>query len=140
MFGINFPWYFQHGVDDPDDGKHQFCHIFYLNDSWNSSGRSLLAPLVDKIKYSALVRIKSNLLWPTETLHLNGFHVDYYHDSMTTGIFYLNSNDGYTEFEDGSQVESVENRFVEFNTNLSHRGTSSTYKEPRVLINFNYFK
>ena len=58
----------------------------------------------------------------------------------TTAIFYLNSNNGYTEFEDGTKVESVANRFVSFPSTLKHRGTSCTDENVRVVINFNYFK
>ena len=58
---------------------------------------------------------------------------------MKTGILYLNTNDGYTEFEDGKIVNSVANRFVEFPSNILHRGVSQTDTEWRSVINFNYF-
>ena len=58
----------------------------------------------------------------------------------TTSIFYVNTNNGYTEFEDGTKIESVANRMVTFPTNLKHRGTSCTDEKIRVVINFNYFK
>ena len=57
----------------------------------------------------------------------------------TTSIFYVNTNNGYTEFEDGTKVESVENRLVTFSLNMKHRGTSCTDEKTRVVINFNYF-
>ena len=58
---------------------------------------------------------------------------------MKVGIFYLNTNNGYTEFEDGSKVESVANRFVSFTGDLIHRGVSQTDTKARVVINLNYF-
>ena len=58
----------------------------------------------------------------------------------TTSIFYVNSNNGYTVFEDGTKVESVANRFVSFPANMKHKGTSCTDEKIRVVINFNYFK
>ena len=54
-------------------------------------------------------------------------------------IFYVNSNDGYTEFEDGTRIESVENRLVTFPANMLHTGTTCTNKPFRIVINFNYF-
>ena len=57
----------------------------------------------------------------------------------TTSIFYMNTNNGYTEFENGAKVESVENRMVVFPAEMKHRGTSCTDKKIRVVINFNYF-
>ena len=50
----------------------------------------------------------------------------------------MNTNNGYTEFEDGTVVKSIENRMVVFPANMKHRGTSCTNKKVRVIINFNY--
>ena len=54
-----------------------------------------------------------------------------------TSILYLNTNDGYTEFEDGTKIESIENRWVSFPEDTKHRGTSCTNERVRVVINFN---
>ena len=59
---------------------------------------------------------------------------------LTTSIFYVNTNNGYTKFEDGTKVESVANRMVIFPSNMKHIGTSCTDEKTRVVINFNYFK
>jgi hypothetical protein len=58
----------------------------------------------------------------------------------TTAILYINTNNGYTEFEDGTIVESVANRLVAFPANIRHRGVSQTDEETRILINFNYLR
>ena len=50
----------------------------------------------------------------------------------------MNTNNGYTEFEDGTKVESVANRFVSFPEKMKHRGTSCTDKKTRIVININY--
>ena len=52
----------------------------------------------------------------------------------------MNTNNGYTKFEDGTKIESVANRMVSFPTNTQHKGTSCTDQKTRVVINFNYFK
>jgi len=58
----------------------------------------------------------------------------------TTGIFYLNTNNGETIFENGERVKSVENTFVTFPSNLRHTGTTNTCNAAyRVVLNFNYF-
>jgi hypothetical protein len=56
----------------------------------------------------------------------------------TTAIYYANTCDGYTEFEDGTIVESVQNRFVAFPSRMKHTGTTCTNAKSRVVINFNY--
>ena len=55
-----------------------------------------------------------------------------------TAIYYVNTNNGYTYFEDGQKVESVENRLVIMPSNLPHAGATCTDELRRVVINFNY--
>ena len=52
----------------------------------------------------------------------------------------MNTNNGYTLFENGTKIESVANRMITFPTNMKHTGTSCTDENTRVVINFNYFK
>ena len=73
----------------------------------------------------------------------HGFHTDFPTDSdfkFTTGILYINDNDGYTIFENGEKVDSVRNRYVEFASDIRHSGSSCTNQKRRLVINFNYFK
>ena len=153
ILGDNFhqlPWYYNPMVDyadetnDPD--KFQFIHIFYaLSPIFISPFIERLNPLLDIIQPVAVYRIKANLLTKTSNIIENHFHIDINGLSdekikqWTTSIFYVNTNDGSTEFEDGTKVESVANRMVTFPANLRHRGTSCTDVERRVAINFNYF-
>ena len=57
----------------------------------------------------------------------------------TVSIFYVNTNDGFTVFEDGTKVESVANRMLTFPTNMKHSGTACTDQKYRIIINFNYY-
>ena len=75
------------------------------------------------------------------------FHSDLEHDfeedvasHWTTAILYINTNNGYTEFENGEKVESVANRVVMFPSNTKHRGITQTDEQTRILINFNFLK
>jgi len=147
MMGANFAWYFNKVIDDQNDlNKFQFTHTFYKNFNSQSQFLGRLDPLIIKMKIISLWRIKANLLTKTPYIVVNRFHVDVGYLSTekakqwTTSIFYINSNNGYTEFEDGTKVESIANRFVSFPANIEHRGTSCTDEKTRVLINFNYFK
>ena len=98
------------------------------------------------MKATSMWRIKANLRTRISKNIENEFHCDMGHISeekqkqWTTSIFYINTNNGYTEFEDGTKVESVANRMITFPTNLKHRGTSCTDEKLRVVINFNYFR
>ena len=131
-----FPWYY--GLVTTDSKIAQFVHTFYANDMPTSTYDNV-AFLREKLNMAALVRIKVNLNPKTETLqvHKDAFHIDY--PDITTAVFYLNTCDGYTLFEDGPKVNSVENRIVIFDSNMRHTGTSCTNESGRLVMNINYF-
>ena len=117
----------------------QLIHEFYANYKPITKEFDLLMPLIAKIKPYAIIRIKANLNPKSNQIIEHGFHVDHDCSNAKTSIFYLNSNDGYTLFEDGTKVESVENRFVTFDSGQRHSSTTCTNAEARIVINFNYF-
>ena len=139
-------WLYQPHIDYPNDlNKFQFVHGFYRQDAPISSHFANLTPIIRTINPLTLLRIKANLLTRTPEIVENIFHTDFIESEeklkqLTTSIFYINTNNGYTEFEDGTKVESVANRMVTFSSTLKHRGTSCTDEKIRVVINFNYFK
>ena len=55
-----------------------------------------------------------------------------------TAVYYINSCNGYTYFEDGYKVKSVANRIVIFPRDTQHSGTTSS-DSYRQVINFNYY-
>jgi hypothetical protein len=87
----------------------------------------------------SLVRIKANINPHTEKLieHNDAWHIDF--PNMTTSILYLNTNDGYTMFETGKKVNSLENRLVIFDSNIKHTGTTCTNQPGRIVLNVNFF-
>ena len=147
MMGEEFSWYYNDKIDYKEDtDKYQFTHTFYRFDASQSSFCEKLNLILEIIKPVSLYRIKANLLTRTPTIVENTFHVDLLYLSeekqkqWTTSILYVNTNNGYTKFEDGTKVESVANRLVTFPANMGHTGTSCTNEKTRVVINFNYFK
>ena len=129
-------------VNDDDGDKFQFVHVFYMNNSGEYPTLGFLNPLLNLIKPKELFRIKANILARTSEIEPNVFHTDIGGNMgvipYTTSIFYINSNNGYTEFEDGTKIESVANRLISFPEEMKHRGTSCTDEKIRVVINFNY--
>ena len=89
-----------------------------------------------------LLRIKANLLPRCEKTKRHSFHKDLYPHfdipNRLTAIYYVNTNNGWTEFENGDKVPSVENRILIFDSSLPHTGTRATNASSRVVINFNY--
>ena len=143
MFGQDFHWYYHDQIDYLDDEeKFQFVHAFYNDGSGPASEYfNLFDFLFHTVKAKELFNIKANLLTRTPEIAVGRFHTDrrsFQPGKNITSIMYMNTNNGYTEFEDGTKVESVANRFVSFPVGMKHRGTSCTDKKIRVVINFNY--
>ena len=145
MMDGGFAWHYNDGIDDERElNKFQFIHMFYYTPTPRSGYFEKLNPILNKINPVSLFRIKANLLTKTPTIVENEFHVDI--DKMpeerlkqwTNSILYMNTNNGYTKFEDGTKVESVANRMVTFPADTKHTGTSCTDERTRVVINFNY--
>ena len=149
MLGPDFSWYYNPFIDNyvkPNgaEGKDmfQFTHSFYrsnrpMSEFYDEWFDMLIFPTITG---NHLVRIKANLLTKTPEIIENEFHVDITPPKkpLTTAIFYVNTNNGYTKFEDGTKVESVENRLVTFPAKMKHMGTTCTDKNVRIVINFLY--
>jgi len=147
MMGNNFTWNYNTCIDyEGQQDKFQFNHVFYIFDRPTNKYFELLKPLLEIINPISLLRIKANLLTRTPNIVENEFHVDLGLLSeekvkqWTTSIFYINTNNGYTKFENGTKVESVANRLITFPANIKHKGTSCTNENTRVVINFNYYR
>jgi hypothetical protein len=143
-------WHFNESVvfAETDVDKFQFFHMFYKKFVPVSPFMKIIDPILNKINPISLWRVKANLLTRTPEIDESEFHVDMadLEDSperlkeWTTSIFYVNTNNGYTKFEDDTKVESVANRLATFPSTLKHHGSSCTDEKRRMVINFNYFK
>ena len=146
IMGASMVWSCNDDIDYKENDKFQFTHLFYHVPMPRSMYFEKFENMLQIINPISLWRIKANLLTRTPNIVENGFHIDMGDvteeklKQWTTSIFYMNTNNGYTKFEDGTIVESVANRMITFPANLKHTGTSCTDEKTRVVINFNYFK
>jgi hypothetical protein len=135
---LNFPWYFQDGVNRKNDGHKQMCHIFVRESEINSHFIEVLNPLIKKLNIKNLIRLKSNLLFKTNKIIEHGFHVDLKDKICKTAVYYINTNNGYTKFENKKIIKSEENKIVIFKSDLKHTGSTCTDNDIRLVININY--
>ena len=149
MLGGELTWHYFPAIMHRNEitDQFQFVHAFYMKgEPVYNAFLDQLTPILKLIDPMVIYRVLANLRPRTPTIVENEFHVDINDISeeklkqLTTSIFYINTNNGYTKFEDGTKVESVANRMVTFPSNLKHRGTSCTDENVRIVINFNYFK
>ena len=145
MLGSEFTRNYNDGIVGSDDppGTFQFTHTFFAAHGVTpdpdrvikSPWLSILDPVVRQLGGSGW-RIKANMGPRTTEIRRNKFHIDF--PNIKTAVYFINTNNGLTEFQNGDKVESVANRIVIFDSNTMHTGTTCTDEKVRVLINFNY--
>jgi hypothetical protein len=143
----SFPWTI-HNKSNPGDitcderFNLQFVHIFYHSPMTASKYVGILDPIFKKLPHQMLIKAKANITSCTDTVQVYGYHMDINENLAKiskTAIFYLNTNNGFTQFEDdGQQVPSIENSLVIFDSLDRHSGTSCTDYKYRAVINFNF--
>ena len=139
----NFQWKYINYVDYADDkDKFQFIHRIYEDKKLFSPFHEIFNPIWNKIRPKEIYRVKANLLIRTPEIVPNRFHIDIRENwreiPYTTSIFYVNTNNGYTEFEDGKLYKSEKNTILLFNGKLKHRAAIQTDTDKRININIDY--
>ena len=153
-----FPWYFspketagENYRDDFDSESDpgQFVHLVYEKNKINSPilYDSHFLSILDQLNCAILTRIRINF---SSFRFPKSFKAEIHQDIVdleeaiaaewTSSILYMNTNNGYTEFEGGQKVESVANRLVTFPSKIEHCGVSQTDEQTRILINFGYLR
>ena len=138
MMGGEFKWFYVEGRAFVDDGSFHMIHMFFQPEvGSNSEHLNMWNTFMNKVEAKKCERIKANLTFKTPTIEPRPFHIDV--SVGKTAVFYINTNNGYTEFKNGVKVHSVANRVCIFDSNLEHRGTThSEGGHQRVVVNFNY--
>jgi hypothetical protein len=146
MYGPNLPWFhneflvYEDEVVENNTWNWQLTHTFYKHNMPRSDKFQLLDPVLEKLNPSSIVKIKANLMPRTNNIIVHKLHTDIDMFKGKTSVYYINSNNGYTLFQDGTKVESVENRMVIFDSDIPHTGTSCTNARNRCVLNFNYYE
>ena len=115
--GQYFPWYFnnQKVLEDNHLDNYQFVNTF----KDGNTAMPLLDVFKEKLNVSNFLRAKLNCTTRTNKIFEFKSHRDLDVNCLVS-IFYINSNNGYTKFENGQKIESIENRLITFNNNLKH--------------------
>lgn len=144
IMGSEISWYYNYGTvsgnDEDNLNDFQFTNTLYGN-GIPMNYHEKVFPIYEKLEIRIPLRVKINLNTVTTKIIKRDFHIDQTNCNdlpWKTAIFYMNTNDGYTEFENGDKVKSVENRCVIFPGTKMHRGTTCTNAKRRVVININY--
>ena len=129
------------GRDNDNDGYfvHSFkdCHPQTFEDRYPESPHfPLIAKILDKIQYRNILRIRSSLYPRRDVQKPDPFHIDYNFPHRVC-IFYVNTNNGYTMFENGEKIPSVENQLATFDGSEKHCSVVQTDTPARYIVNIN---
>ncbi len=138
LMNYDFPWFYASFIANPNDknGFH-FFHLLYDNEKVNSDYYDIvLNPLLKKQKYKKLIRAKCNLYSLREQSIKSDYHIDnsFPHKVL---LYSVNTNNGYTLFENGQKIQSIENQLIIFDGSMRHCSVSQTDENIRVNININ---
>ena len=144
-----FPWTLLTKVNEnAEENDFQFAHKYIDNgEEVYATAIEALRPIFRELyhakymsKDTEVYRAKTNLFIKTDTGRGLGFHHDITNlgDNYKTIIYYVNSNNGGTRFEDNTFVGSVRNRALLFNGKIAHETVTQTDTNFRFNININY--
>ena len=144
ILGSKFEWCYNSSIANQKEGlnQFQFIHDFFTTrnpylDRPISKYHKLIRPILFKLQPMHLLRVKANLRPRTSKHVYSDMHIDLNMNQLTA-IFYFNTSNGWTEFEDGTKIDSIANRMLIFDGDLMHCGTSPTDTQIRALLNINY--
>ena len=140
MLDHNFPWLYNAEVANRAEVNDHFYFTHNLFDNYKptSSIFEEFIPFFKQLEMNALIRARGLLYTNQGRQIAHEKHTDAKFPHKTA-VFYVNTNNGYTEFEDGTRVESVENRIVFFDGSIPHNSSTCTDQKIRVVISVNYF-
>ena len=156
----NLPWIYQgsnvvRGDDNYDEPSHlkkvtdieplNLMHDWYFAHLLSFSSTYIPHPpflnvFLNKISPLAVYRIQANFTVQQEKRMRSLFHIDRsLAPSMVTSIFYMNTTNGPTILEDGTEIDCRANRLATFPYDTYHSGVMCTDQPYRIVINLNYF-
>ena len=139
ILGHNFPWLYEAEVANVGENQEEhfyFTHRIYENYQPTSSFFQECIPFFEQIEMDAIVRARALLYTNQGKQIVHEKHTDY-NFPHKGALFSLNTCDGDTNV-DGTKVDSVKNRMLFFNPQITHNSTNCTDQHFRCNININY--
>jgi len=138
----DFPWYRGYKVYEDDTENMQMRHVFITPEF----GRSNMYHVYDQVNRKldeqgiSVVRAKINLTFTSGKKEIGGWHYDFAKEdeNIKIGILYINTNNGYTELEDGTKIPSVKNTLAIFD-NVEHTDVTHTDTDQRIVLNLGLY-
>ena len=138
VFSNKFPLFFNATTGGRNDtSDYMFSHVFYQHGEQNSVFfNDVVMPLLGKLSFSNFIRAKLNFYTKKPKHIQTAYHVDF-PNKHQVALYSINTNNGYTLFENGDRIKSVANQLVLFDGRLKHCSVNQTDQNVRVNININ---
>ena len=108
----NFPWYYT-GKGVYNSNVYFFSHSLLNNGKKSDYADEILLPLVSKMDGKKLLRAKINCYTKTENYTHYPYHYDNDEDKdIKVAIYYVNTNNGYTEVKDKGKTTVDQRNFI----------------------------
>ena len=125
--------YFIHSFTDCDPKT--FKERFHVSPHYPLLDK-LMNKISKKVNFKNILRVRSSLYPRRDFQEPNPFHTDYKFPHKVC-LFYVNTNDGYTLFEKGEKIPSIENQLLIFDGLEKHCSVAQTDTSARFIININ---
>ena len=141
LMHFEFPWYCQQ-YTVTQDNENEMCYFTHtvVEKSICHSPKiyDKLITIFQSLEVKSIIRVKCNLFPKQKEIIFSPKHVDYEFPHKSA-LFYINTNNGPTVLEDGTKIDSIENRLLKFNTQKIHQASYCSDAKTRINIIFNYF-
>ena len=138
LMSDNFPYYYSsYTASKEDKSDYYFSHLMFDKGQQRSPYfNQVIMPILGRLNFNHLHRVKINCYTKKHKQIVTGMHVDR-SEKHQVALYSVNTTDGYTLFENGDKVTSVENQLVLFDGSLKHCSVAQTDENIRVNININ---
>jgi hypothetical protein len=145
LMSANFPYFRNEWVGTPDDITltSLLTHSLVVDGKKTDSywHHLIMQPIINRLsnehRIIKVIRSKINL-YPYQNEHMkSAYHIDQAEKHKVL-LLSINTNNGYTEFENGTIFNAIENSAIIFDGHERHRSVSQTDHSAKINININY--
>lgn len=141
LISDKFGWFYCDAVGNPlDDEDDYYIHHFYEDGKIHSLYfEKVMIPILCRLSlpFNNLDRARANMYTKKEVRFIHDLHNDS-DDKHVVGLFSLNTNNGFTMFDDGRRFKSIANRMLIFDGSQRHCSVTQTDTNIRYNININF--
>lgn len=134
-----FPWYYNPEVIEDGKGFLFYHHLMTENQVCSPFFYKILLPILNNFKETINIirRARINCHTQQQIPIYYGLHNDH-QESHKVLLYYVNTNNGSLNLEDGTKINCKKNRAVIMNGEIKHQIVTQTDTKTRLAINITF--